>query len=119
MKLIGREWFWLLAALCIASAGLVVIGYLLHGFDINCAELASGTEIRPMGLTAALTFTGMASIALGGVCALVALVLSVRHRLWRFTIASLASFALTCAPLAIGFWGFNHVVTLHGLVLED
>jgi hypothetical protein len=120
MKTIKWEvFFWLRRAICIASAGLVFVGYLLHQFDINCAELASGTEIRPMGLTAVLGMTGIASIVLGGGCALVATIQSVRHKRRQFTIVSLASLALTCAPLVFGFWGVTYVVDLHKLVIAD
>jgi hypothetical protein len=115
----GRPVFWIVAAIGIVVAALLVIGFFLHDFYVGTASVAPGTEIRPMGLTAVLGLSWTISILLGGGFAISGFVVSLKQRRWWLAIVALMTIGVTWIPLFVSDHGFDYVVSVRQLVLSD
>jgi hypothetical protein len=115
----GRPVYWIIAATCIVVSALLCIAFFLHDFYVGSASLAPGTEIRPMGLAAVLGLSGTYSILLGGGFAIAGFVVSLKQRRWLLALLALAIIASSWSPWILGSWGFDYIVDLRHLVLEE
>jgi len=115
----GRPVFWILAAICVILSALLCIALFLHDFYVGSASLAPGTEIRPMGLTAVLGFSGTCSILLGGGLGVAGFVVSLKQRRWWLALVALIVIGLSWTPWKVSYRGFHYVVDLRQLVLEE
>jgi hypothetical protein len=115
----GRPVFWIAAAIAIVIGALLWIGFFLHDFYVGTASLAPGTEIRPMGLSAVLGLAETISILLGGGFAVTGVVVSLKQRRWWLASVALMTIALTWIPFIVSQRGFDYVVSVHQLVLEE
>src|SRR5208337_3221971 len=107
------------AAIGIVVVALLCIGFFLRNFYIETAGVAPGTEIRPMGLTAVLGLSWTVSILLGGGFAVTGVVFGLKQRRWWLALVALVTIVLTWIPLIFSDRGFDYIVRLRQLVLED
>jgi hypothetical protein len=110
---------WTLSAFAVAALALTWVGFTLVGFYRSTASLAPGTEMRPMSVTLSLGLAGTASIVGGGICSLMGVSLSLKQRRWLLALSAVLALALSWAPWFVGSRGFDHVVELRKIILED
>jgi hypothetical protein len=110
---------WIFAAFCVAAFSLLAVSYFLRSFYVNTASLPPGTEIRPMGLAGVLCLSWIGSILLGGAFAVTGIIISLMRRRWFVAFIGLLVIGATWIPMFVSDWGFDHVVALRKLVLED
>lgn len=67
---------------------MIYMAYVLHGFYLDTATVAAGTEIRPMGLTYVILVTAIGSILCGGACALIGGIVGFIHRRWMLVLVA-------------------------------
>jgi hypothetical protein len=111
-------WIWISASFLVTVWAFFSVASILHQFYLNTATLAPGTAIRPMGVTFAAGIMMMASIIVGGMFALIALVIGLVQQRWRLVFFSVLAAILTWAPAFFGYWEFNHIVEVRKLVTE-
>jgi len=110
---------WISFAYFVSVLAQFLIGFLLLWFYFDTAGLAPGTGIRPMALTFWFVIIPIASILIGSLCALVGAILSLKQRRWRLAIIAGLAFAFSLVSWFISDWGFQYVVGLRKLFLED
>ncbi|MDD5170737.1 MAG: hypothetical protein PHN75_18115, partial [Syntrophales bacterium] len=87
-------------------------------FYVGTASLAAGTPIRPIGLTAALGLTSIASLVFGDVCALVAAIIAVAQKRRRLVGLAVLAAVSAWVPAFVSGRGFNYIIELHKLFLS-
>jgi hypothetical protein len=101
------------------AAALFVEARTLREFYFDTASLAPGAEIRPMGVTFHLGLVEVGGVIFAFLFSLIGVLLSFRNRRWLLLGMALLPFMLALSTIPIGDWGFNHVLELRKLVLEE
>ncbi len=110
---------WTLAAFGLTLVALFRVGYLLWRFHVGTASLSAGAPIRPMGFILALGITSMASVVLGGGCALVGAILAMVQRRRRLLALAVLAALLAWVPAILSGWGFNYIIAMRKLMLSN
>jgi hypothetical protein len=104
-------------ALAIIFVSSLFIVYLLRVLYVGASQLPPGTMIRPMNHAFYSGLVGIASILLGGFCALVGGIISAASRQWKTALCAAVAISICWVPLILAFRGFHYIVGLHNLVL--
>lgn len=111
--------FWTLMAFSASLLAVSFVCFFLWRFYTDTASLAAGTPVRPMGLTFVLAVAALGSIVFGDLCALIAAIIAFVRRQWRLVGLAVLAAAFAWAPGVVGSCGFDYVVAVRKLVLED
>jgi hypothetical protein len=107
---------WVLTALGIAITALVYVGYTLRAFYRYTESFAPGTEVMGIGFTCGLGYASIASAFLGGACALIGGILSLKHKRWSLAVFAAVMFVAAWLPWFVGIWGFQYIMSLRRLI---
>ncbi len=110
---------YILTSLLLSTLALVGNAMVLRHFFLDTADLAPGTEIRPMETTVYLLIIGLFAAAAGAFSCLETVLLIRRNKTWNGGLLSALTFFFSLAPLFAGWWGLDYVVGLRKLILED
>ena len=107
---------WVLTALGITIIAFVFEGYILRDFYRYAESFAPGTEINGIGFAFCLGEICIASTLIGGACALVGGILSLRQRRWQLVAFAAIAFVVAWIPWFVGTWGIRYIMSLRQLI---
>lgn len=108
---------WLACAIAFSATAIIVLQ--LCNFYRVTASLVPGTPIRPMGLALLLGLVEMASMIVGGLCAIFGGFHALKQERWRAAIFAGLALVLTWMPMVVCNRGLDWIVSMRKLVLEE